>query len=106
MLTRDHAAEFTADRPSLRKEICPWCLLLEWKFISPSFGKDYQALKLTIVDQATLDAALDALQALALMLSKSLGLVMATVQMRLVALGAFSWSGSSSVPRSGESTRH
>ena len=74
--------------------------------IIPSFGKDYQALKLTIVDQATLDAALDALQALALMLSKSLGLIMATVQLRLVALGAFSWSGSSSVPRSGRTTRH
>ena len=74
------------------------------KFISPSFGRDYQALKLTIVDQATLDAALDALQALALMLSKSLGLIMATVQMRLVALGASSWK-SSSVPRSGRTTR-
>ena len=45
-----------------------------------------------VLGYESLDAALDVLQALALMLSKSLVLIMATVQMRLVALGAFSWS--------------
>ena len=34
----------------------PWCLLLEWKFVSPSFRTDYQALKPMFVDQATLEA--------------------------------------------------
>ena len=43
--------------------------------IPPSFANNYQTLKLKFVDQAALEAALGALKALALELSRALGLI-------------------------------
>ena len=51
--------------------------------IIPSFGKDDQALELMFVGQAALEAALEALEALALMLSKTLGLISLALELVL-----------------------
>ena len=76
-------------RPFLRRDRGPEALrsaprpcVLSRNFI-PSFRNDYQTLEIMLVDQAALEAELDALNALARMPSKSLGSISLTLELVL-----------------------